>query len=686
MSKGLAQAAPARRATPLSPALQACVDRADHAREVMDLWPWLTEDERAELLAGAGGSADGPGLWEYTARMFPGTFAVARHHLLLFQILEAVERGEITRLMLFAPPRHGKLVADETPILTAKGWVTHGELKVGDYVFHPSGRRIQVVRVFAPGEAKVRTEWANGEVIWCHAAHEWRVFDPGAKAERVAEAGDLVGLGGLLVRRPGWSVGLDRVSVDPTSERIGRCIQVDAADGMYCVGRTLIPTHNSTMTTVHFPAWYLGRNPDKRVMVITHGDDLSAGFGRQIRNQIEDPMWPYPDVRLAGDESASKRWSIAGRRGGCFAAGIGGSIIGRGANLMILDDLVKDRAEADSPLERAKLLSRYENNLYYRLEPDAAVILMMHRWHQADIAGALLDRAQADPLMDQWTVVDLPALAHDDEPDLLGRQPGEALWRDRYSEEALAKIKANGSTRGWVSTWQQRPGTTEGLKFKRTYFARRYRDLASLRIDRVLQVVDSASSLGEANSRTAIATWFEGYHDGQPVCGILGAWVDRVEFPELIKKLISTNEHWSDKLKRSVPLYIENKSSGIAAIQTLQRDTRLPVIAWEPPARMSKDDRAEAATYFYAALRVMLPEHGPWVDDFIEEHVAYPTAKTNDLVDTSGMALDILYNLQTEEPPPEGMKPSDWIEGAKMAGVDLGDPKAKRDDSMFFMA
>lgn len=844
--------------------------------DIAALLPYLEEAEARDLDFYLRSRAEtvGPDLLEYARLAFRGTFDIARHHVAIARALKGVEDGSIKRLMIFAPPRHGKQLADETPILTPRGWTTHGELRPGDEVFHPAGGTTRVMAVSAPTPAQVRMEWVNGEVIWCNEAHDWPLFDRSYGEDRVIEAGWLAGesrrrkrravwtggranfqshptaplegnpqdlpvrpytlgawlgdgstgkpcitgsqgdgeiiervvadgyavstvcvhagtgclttyfsngplrgglikagvwgnkhipeaylvapvadrldlLAGLidtdghvdrrtgrvrivtcspvlasgimdLIHTMGWraslhtqapvlsssniqgrkdvhyvgfnpslpiptviprkktprtvtqrAIGLRSADLDPASTRTGRCIQVAARDGLYLAGRSLIPTHNSTLATEIFPAWFLGRNPDKRVMIISYSDDLASGFSRAVRNQVGGEKWPWPDVRLASDRWAADDWQIADRLGGCRAAGVQGAIIGKGTDLLVLDDPIKSREEADSPTARARLFSRYQNDIYSRLEPGAAIILMLQRWHKADLAGTLLDIASEDARADQWVVLDMPARAL--AGDMLGRAEGEALWPQRKSAEELKSTEVNVGPRAWSANWQQRPTTQEGMYFKRDHFTWRWRDERELRIDRVVQVVDSAFKEGVSTSRSAIVTWVEGFLDGRPFCGPIHAWAERVEYPSLIQKLKELNESMTTKLQRAVPLYIEDKASGTSAIQTLRSETRIAVVPYQPPSGSSKESRAESATHFFSARRVALPLFAAWIEEWVEEHADYPTAKTNDLVDTTGMALDIFYglaNAPVENPIPEGVRTEDWLDSASMRAFD----------------
>lgn len=206
-------------------------------------------------------------------------------------------------------------------------------------------------------------------------------------------------------------------------ERVERYIATGGREG---TGRLMIfmpPRHGkSELVSVRFPAWFLGRNPDARVILSSCTASLATGFSRQVRDIIRDE--PYQTlfgvqstldeadwVRISDESRAADAWDIAGRRGGLIASGVGGSIVGRGANLGIIDDPFKDRNEAESKSVREAVDAWYRSAFYTRLEDGAAVILMHQRWHYDDLAGRLLRRMVEDEDTDQWEVLSLPAIA-----------------------------------------------------------------------------------------------------------------------------------------------------------------------------------------------------------------------------------------------------------------------------------
>lgn len=213
-----------------------------------------------------------------------------------------------------------------------------------------------------------------------------------------------------------------------------------------------------------FPAWYLGRNPEHYVIASTYAQELADDFGRKVKGQIEDEAFGriFPGVRLAEDSKSVKRFHLEGgteigtaQRGAYYAVGIGGPLTGRGAHLLLIDDPVKNREEADSEIVRKRVKEWFTSTAYTRLMPGARIVVIQTRWHEDDLSGWLLSEQKQEG----WEVLDLPALDGD-----------KALWPEQYDREALLRIKAAVGPRDWSALYQQRPSPEEGTYFQRAWF------------------------------------------------------------------------------------------------------------------------------------------------------------------------------------------------------------------------
>jgi predicted phage terminase large subunit-like protein len=229
------------------------------------------------------------------------------------------------------------------------------------------------------------------------------------------------------------------------------------------------PRHGkSEFLSMYTPAWYIGMNPDNRVILVSYESDFAAQWGRRSRSILSaygESVFPTP-VKVDPESAAASRWDIHKRRGGMQTAGIGGPITGKGGNLIIIDDPLKNDEEALSTTIRQRHKDWYKSTLYSRLEPGGAILLIMTRWHQDDLAGWLLSEAESGG--EKWVVVSFPAIA--EETDVLGRAPGDALWPFRFDETAMARIKKASGPYWWAAMYQQRPAPLEGGMFQRQWF------------------------------------------------------------------------------------------------------------------------------------------------------------------------------------------------------------------------
>lgn len=399
-----------------------------------------------------------------------------------------------------------------------------------------------------------------------------------------------------------------------------------------------------------FPAWYLGRNPDHEFVVASYGAELAQSFSRNIRDQLRDEQWPFPGVRLREGQQTVGSWGLEDYRGGLTAVGVRGSLTGRGAHVALVDDPIKDRKDADSPTIRQNTLDWLYDVLFTRLAPNAAVVLIQTRWHAGDPAGHLIKEMQ-DGHGERWHILNMPAIAYLPgeappwvPPDPLGREPGEALWPERFGSEYYEHIKATSPDRTWSALYQQLPSTEAGLVFKMAWMLRRYKTWRELDIRALEIIVDSAFSEGVGTSTSCIAVWAHLPHEA----ALLDVWQRRVGYEELIQGIIDVATKWRYKTGKTPLVVIEKKASGQSAIQTLRTRegiVSLSVVPFPDPddegqkrlASSSKEARADNATVMFKAGQILLPAEAEWLEQWIRNHLAFPTAETNDDVDTTSM-------------------------------------------------
>jgi predicted phage terminase large subunit-like protein len=384
----------------------------------------------------------------------------------------------------------------------------------------------------------------------------------------------------------------------------------------------LPPRHGkSLLCSSIFPAWYLGRHPRKNAVITTHSAELSERNSRICRALVQDrDRWPF-EAKLSGDSTSASRWNL-GEGGGVYACSVGSSITGRGADILIGDDLLHDSLGSDGELDAA--WKWFTEVAIPRLEPRGSIILIGTRFSQSDVFGRLLDGPDAD----KWTVVKLPAIC-DSEDDLLHRPIGSALWPARMDVTELEARKREMGSRAYACQFQQNPVPLEGNLIKAEWL--QYYDTAPKSFEKVVCALDAASSTtGDYSALVKIGVSKNAFY-------VLDVWRDKVEFPALLKRVVALE----GETPKPSSIYCESASNAIALIQTLKQSTRLPVVG--VPAKGSKVSRVEASvTGVMEAKKVYLPNDAPWLLDFERELLSFPAGKHCDMVDAFTLALSQL--------------------------------------------
>lgn len=377
------------------------------------------------------------------------------------------------------------------------------------------------------------------------------------------------------------------------------------------------PRHGKSMlASEFFPAWYLGRNPDKQVIHCTYAQELASGFGRKVRNQMTDARFQaiFLGVTTAADSSAAHRFHTP-QGGVYYAVGAGGPITGRGADLLLIDDPIKGREDADSATQRQKLKDWYQSVAYTRLMPGAAVVIIQTRWHEDDLAGWLL----AEHGHEDWTVLSLPAI--DD--------AGDALWPEAYPVDRLETIRAAIGSRDWNALYQQRPSPDEGGVLKLHWFQRCQSFYELSMYKRIIMSWDTAQKPGQLNDYSVCTVWGE-TSEGAHLLHVERA---RLDYPSLRNRSIALAERFKPHA-----LLIEDKASGVSLAQELRQATRLSVIAIQPQG--DKVMRAARVAPTIESGRVFLPHNAAWLADFEHEIATFPNSTHDDQVDSMSQYLN----------------------------------------------
>lgn len=410
----------------------------------------------------------------------------------------------------------------------------------------------------------------------------------------------------------------------------------------------------SEATTVKFPAFYLGRHPDRRIITASHTASLAFRFSMRARNDFDQFGPEVFGLRVNPNVGAAHRWDVLDEGlppgqppGGTIAAGIGGPITGQGAHLAIIDDPVKDAEAANSKVQRDSTWDWYRFVLRTRLFPEAAIVLVATRWHEDDLPGRLLKAQEEDPEADRWTVVRLPALAEEDDP--LGRVVGDPLWPDQYTRRALEAVKASVGTYVWSALYQQRPQPAEGTIFKREWL-RYFIEEPEFYVLRQLegetrvrkcecwkvQTVDLAASLKESADYFVIETW--GVTPKRDLL-LLDVFRSRVEGPDQKGYLkLEFQRH------RPAQLGIESTGYQLALMQEAIREG-LPAVRLK--ADGDKVARSLPVAARYEAYTVYHRAGAPWLEDYETELLHFPKGEHDDQVDCAAYAALLLNQYQT---------------------------------------
>ncbi len=396
------------------------------------------------------------------------------------------------------------------------------------------------------------------------------------------------------------------------------------------------PRHGKSELVSHWlPCWYLSMFPHRRVLLSAYAADFAAEWGEKARNTL-NKFYDATGVRVSQDSSARNRWRTE-QGGGMETAGVGGQTTGKGAGLFVIDDPIKDAEEADSEVIREKHWNWWMTVPWTRREPGiGTVYVVMHtRWHQDDLAGRILANENLKPFV---TRLRFPALA-EDENDLLGRKPGDALWPEGISAEGpngLLALKSGMSARWWNAQFQQSPTSAEGAEIKRHWW-RWYDEMPVSRnqLDFVVASWDCAFRDSDGSDYVVGQVW-----------GVYGSYRylleqvrDRLDFTATVAAVASIHEKW----KPNVTL-VEAKANGDAVINTLQ--AHVPgIVPVEPQG--GKESRVRAASPQIEAGNVFLPKT-KWAEELVEEAAAFPLGKHDDMVDACSQALNWLLHHKNE--------------------------------------
>ena len=398
------------------------------------------------------------------------------------------------------------------------------------------------------------------------------------------------------------------------------------------------PRHGkSWLVSQFFPAWYLGMFPENRVILTSYEADFASTWGRRAR----DILLTYgPDVfgiEVDSRSMAATRWNLKDHDGGMITAGVGGPITGKGADVLIIDDPVKNAEEANSESYRKNSWEWFKSTAYTRLEPNGAIVLIMTRWHEDDLAGRLIELMNQGK-GDRWEVLNLPAIA--EENDLLGRNTGDPLWPERFNIKELLRIKETTGSYWWSALYQQRPQPPEGGLLK-LYWINHYlpNELPPLKDLRIYQAWDLAISTKD-NADYTVCTTLGVSKENQIF--VLDWYRDKIDFPTQVKMVKNLAKKWSPLI-----IAIESNAYQQALPQQLKKTSMLPIK--EVKRTNDKVTRISSGFVLFENGKVLLPQKHDELENFINEYVYFPQGKHDDMLDSMELTLQLsikpIYNF-----------------------------------------
>jgi len=392
----------------------------------------------------------------------------------------------------------------------------------------------------------------------------------------------------------------------------------------------IAPRHGkSELISYLAPAWFLGNNPAKKVIMASHTADLAVNFGRRVRNLVGSDQYKdiFPNISLQADSKSASRWGT-NYNGEYFAIGVGGALAGRGADLFIIDD---PHSEQDAKLGKSDVFlpawEWFQSGPLQRLMPGGAIIVVMTRWSKLDLTGQIVNQMIKNDDVDQWEVVEFPAILE----DKMGNEV--PLWPEFWSIEELQARRAAIDIRYWNAQYLQNPVSEEGALIKREWW-NIWEEEDPPECEFIIMTLDAAQEANNRADYNALTTWGVFFNEDVNNYNIilLNAIKQRLEFPELKQLCIEEYREWEPDA-----FIVEKKSNGAALYQEFRR-MGIPVGEFTPGKGQDKVSRVNAVSDLFAGGVVWAPDRR-WAHEVIEECNDFPSGANDDLVDSTTLAL-----------------------------------------------
>ena len=414
------------------------------------------------------------------------------------------------------------------------------------------------------------------------------------------------------------------------------------------------PRHTkSEFASYLLPAWFLGNFPGKKVIQTSHTAELAVGFGRKVRNLVDQDVYTeiFPGVGLQADSKAAGRWNT-NRGGDYFAIGVGGAVTGKGADILIIDDPHSEQEAAlaaSNPEVYDKVYEWYTSGPRQRLQPGGSIVIVMTLWAQRDLTGQVL-KADAQRGGEGWEVIEFPAIL----------PSGNPVWPGFWSITELEALREELPNAKWQAQYQQNPVGNESAIVKRDWW-KWWEEDDPPECEFVLQSWDTAFEKNNRADYSAGTTWgiFNNLKDGgRPNIILLNTYKKRVEFPDLKKDVLQQYKEYNPDA-----LIVEKKASGAPLIYDL-RAMGIPVQEYTPSKGQDKIARLNSVSDIIASGKVWVPQTR-WAEELVDEVAAFPSGEHDDLVDATTLALmrfrqGGFLRLPTDEP--EEIK---WFKGRR---------------------
>ena len=391
----------------------------------------------------------------------------------------------------------------------------------------------------------------------------------------------------------------------------------------------MAPRHTkSEFASYLLPSWFLGLNPHKKVIQTSNTADLAVGFGRKVRNLVDSEQYSmvFPGVSLRQDSKAAGRWAT-NKGGEYFAIGVGGTVTGKGADLLIIDDPHSEQEAAlasGDPSVYDKVYEWYTSGPRQRLQPGGAIVIVMTRWGDSDLTGRVIKDSLQREKGESWELIELPAIM----------PSGNPLWPEFWSLAELEALREELPPSKWNAQYQQSPTGEEGALVKRDWWMA-WKEDNPPPCDFVIQSWDTAFTKNERSDYCACTTWGVFYKDEDPNNAniiLLDAFKKRMEFPELKERAFTGYQEWNPDA-----FIVEAKASGLPLVHELRR-MGIPVQDFTPTRGNDKFVRLNSVTDMFRSGKVWAPETR-WAAEVIEEIAAFPNASHDDFVDSTTQAL-----------------------------------------------